>query len=108
MRIFRALSIVLMTGSTTLCLGQRIEITVPATKPLTGHLVLVFAKNDKDEPRFQLSEDYLSAQGFGVDVDGLAAGQPIVVDTDAFGYPRRSLRDLAAGDYFVQAVFNVY
>jgi hypothetical protein len=108
MRIFRALPIVLIAVSATVCLGQRIEVTVPATKPLTGHLVLVFARNDKDEPRFQLSEDYLSAQGFGVDVDSLAAGQPIVIDAESFGYPRRSLRDLVAGDYFVQAVFNVY
>ena len=56
----------------------------------------------------QMSENYLSAQGFGVDVDGLAPGTPIVVDAKTFGYPRKSLTDLDAGDYFVQAVFNVY
>lgn len=25
------------------CLAQRIEVTIPATKPLTGHLILVIA-----------------------------------------------------------------
>ena len=88
--------------------GQRIEVTVPASKPLNGHLVVVFAKKEKPEPRMQLSENYLSAQGFGVDVEGLAPGKPIVVDAKTFGYPRRSLADIETGDYFVQAVFNVY
>ncbi len=91
-----------------LCRGQRIEITIPSTRPLHGHLVLVIAKSDHPEPRMQLREDYLSAQGFGVDVDGLAPGAPIVVDANTFGYPRRSLKDLDAGDYYIQAVFNVY
>lgn len=88
--------------------AQRIEVTIPSTKPLNGHLILVFAKNDESEPRMQLEETYQSAQGFGVDADNLAPGTPIVVDAKTFGYPRRSLADLDAGDYFVQAVFNVY
>ena len=108
MRIPNTLMAVLLSASSASCFSQRIEVTVPAAKPLNGHLVLVFAKNDKDEPRMQLSEDYLSAQGFGADVEDLAAGQPIVLDTKTFGYPRRSLTVLDAGDYFVQAVFNVY
>jgi hypothetical protein len=108
MRIPKTLMAVLLASSSPFCLSQRIEVAVPAAKPLNGHLVLVFAKNDKDEPRMQLTEDYLSAQGFGVDVENLAAGQPIVMDRTTFGSPRRSLTDLDAGDYFVQAVFNVY
>ena len=79
-----------------LCLAQRIEVTIAATRPLTGHLILVFARTEKPEPRFQLSENYLSAQGFGVDVANLKPGTPVVVDATTFGNPRRSLRDLAA------------
>jgi hypothetical protein len=71
-------------------------------------LVLVFAKKDKPEPRFQLREDYLSSQAFGVDVDNLTPGKPIVIDAQTFGYPRRSLADLDPGDYYIQAVFNIY
>jgi hypothetical protein len=56
----------------------------------------------------QLNEDYESSQGFGVDVDHLAPGEPIILDAKTFGYPRRSLADLDAGDYYVQAVFNIY
>ena len=103
-----ALATALLLASTALCYGQRIEVSVPAGTPLYGHLVLVFARNDKEEPRMQLSEDYLSAQGFGVDVEDLAPGKPIVVDAATFGYPRRSLTGLEPGDYYVQAVFNVY
>ncbi len=88
--------------------AQRIEVTIPSTKPLTGHLILVFAKNGESEPRMQLEETYTSAQGFGVDATDLAPGSPVVVDDKTFGYPRRWLADLDAGDYFVQAVFNVY
>ena len=108
MQIRFGLVALLVGSSTGLCFAQRIEVTVPSAKPLHGHLVLVIAKNAKEEPRMQLSEDIHSAQGFGVDVENLAPGTPIVVDAKTFGAPRRSLTDLDAGDYFVQAVFNVY
>jgi hypothetical protein len=71
-----------------------------------GHLILIFAKADEPEPRMQMTEDYRSAQAFGVDYDG--QGGPLVVDAATVGYPRRSLKDIDAGDYFVQGVFNVY
>jgi hypothetical protein len=108
MRFFGWLIVIGLTGWAECCVAQRFEVTVPGDKPLTGHLILVIAKNDKSEPRMQLSEDYQSAQGFGVDVENHAPGQPIVVDESTFGAPRRTLKDLDAGDYFVQAVLNVY
>ena len=89
-------------------LGQRIEVTVPSTKPLNGHLILVIAKSDSPSRACRSTETYDSAEGFGVDADNLAPGSPLVVDAKTFGYPRRSLADLDAGDYYVQAVFNVY
>jgi hypothetical protein len=108
MRKYIALAAVPMSLLAGPCRAQRIEVTVPNTKPLHGHLVVVFAKDTGSEPRMQLDETYTSAQGFGVDVDDLQPGQPIVVDAKTFGYPRRSLADLDAGDYSVQAVFNIY
>ena len=90
------------------CFAQRIEVTVPSSEPLHGHLILVFAKNADPEPRNQLSETYDSAQGFGVDAENVPAGTPLVIDANTFGYPRRSLTALDAGDYYIQAVFNVY
>ena len=107
MRILRIFAPVVLLVSIA-SQAQRVEVTVPGTTPLHGHLVLVIAKKDTPEPRNQMSENYLSAQAFGVDVDGLAPGKPIVVDASTFGYPRRSLTELDPGEYFVQAVFNVY
>ena len=88
--------------------AQRIEITIPGAAPLNGHVILVFARNSQAEPRFQMSEDFHSAQGFGVDVEALAPRKPVTLDARTFGYPRRSLKDLEAGDYYLQAVFNRY
>ena len=45
---------------------------------------------------------------FGPIAENLAPGASLVIDTKTFGYPRRSLADLDPGDYYVQAVFNVY
>jgi len=105
MRIFAA---VLFFFSTTL-VAQKIEVTLPASAQ-HGHLIVVFAKDDKTEPRMQMDEQYRSAQAFGVDVgiDGIPSAQKVVVDEETFGYPLRSISYISAGDYFVQGVFNVY
>jgi Putative esterase len=49
-----------------------------------------------------------SAPFFGVDVDAVGAGTPMILDESAPGFPPLGLRDIPAGDYFVQAVLNVY
>jgi len=109
MRILTTLAILFASIAAS---AQRIEVTIPGAAPVHGHLILVIAKSDRSEPRNQLSENYMSAQGFGVDAGldpaGWSPAKPIVVDTKTFGYPRKSLTDLEPGDYFVQAVFNVY
>ena len=53
-----------------------------------------------DTPRTQIV--------FGVNVDGLASGAAVTVDSAAFGYPIRSLKDVPPGEYTVQAVLNIY
>src|SRR5207244_338662 len=45
---------------------------------------------------------------FGVDVNKLAADETAVIDESTFGAPVHSLRDIPAGDYFVQAILNIY
>ena len=107
MRFVRTLSAAIFLTALTAS-AQRIEVTIPATAPLNGHLILIVARSDRSEPRQQFSENYMSAQGFGVDVENLAPGKPVIVDEKTYGSPLHSLTDLAPGDYFVQAVFNVY
>jgi hypothetical protein len=91
--------------------GPRFEISFPLTASrdaLDGRLLLLISTNDKEEPRFQISEDLTTQQVFGVNVDGWKPGQAMVVDQSAFGYPRRSLTDVPAGEYWVQALLHRY
>ena len=110
----RALLLALaLTTAATAQTPLRIEVTVPSTAPLNGHLILVVAKLPKpgeeaQEPRNQLSEIYTSAQGFGVDADNLAPNTPLVITASTIGFPLPNLAALPAGDYLVQAVFNKY
>lgn len=80
----------------------------PGAQPLDGRVLLILAKTDKTEPRQQVSDAVETAQLFGVDVNALRPGQAAIVDASAFGYPKRSLRDLPTGDYYVQAVLHKY
>ncbi len=90
----------------------RFEISFPKevnATPLDGHVILVLAQKNDSEPRFQIS--FMTAdsqQMFGVDVDALAPGTPAVIDASTLGYPAESLNDIPAGDYWVQAVLNIY
>jgi len=45
---------------------------------------------------------------FGLDVDQLPPGHAAVIDGRVPGFPLRSLKELPPGDYYVQALLNVY
>jgi hypothetical protein len=89
----------------------RFEISFPASlrqAPVDGRvLVMLSSKGDK-EPRFQIGGSLDTQQIFGVDAENLAPGQAAIIDEAAAGYPRESLRDVPDGEYFVQALLNVY
>lgn len=92
--------------------SNRFDISFPKdmnAAPLDGHVLLVLANNNDSEPRFQVS--FMTAQSqqvFGVDVDALAPGSPAVIDASTLGYPAENLNEVPAGDYWVQAVLNIY
>ena len=89
----------------------RFEVSFPesASKDaLDGRLLLLISTNNTEEPRFQISEDLTTQQVFGIDVDGWKAGQTKTVDQSALGYPVRSLAELKAGEYWVQALLHRY
>lgn len=84
----------------------RFEISVPASikvASLTGRVFLFVAQTNQTEPRFESK-----ASLFSQDVHAVTAGQPIVVDDRSPSFPEPRLGDLAPGDYFVQAVLNIY
>lgn len=73
-----------------------------------GRLLLLLAKDDKTEPRFQISDGLTTQLVFGVDVAGMKPGDEIIIDENAFGFPIRNVNDLPAGEYVVQALINRY
>ena len=91
--------------------GLRFAISFPETsnkEPLDGRLLLLISTDTAREPRFQISEDLTTQQVFGIDVEGLKPGQEAILGADAFGYPVRSLAQVPAGEYSVQALIHRY
>ena len=89
----------------------KFEISFPASLdkgPIDGRLLLLISTSTEGEPRLQINEDLNTQQVLGVDVDGWKAGETKTVDQSAFGYPRRSLNDVPAGEYTVQALLHRY
>src|SRR5215467_8074480 len=77
--------------------------------PLDGRVYLLISKNNTREPRFQVAESGVNSQQvFGLDVEGLRPGQAAVIDGTAVGYPVEHLKQIPAGDYFVQALLSKY
>jgi len=88
-----------------------------AKQPLTGRMFLMVSRKEGVEPRLLTSYTYAYyfndpsvpfAPFFAADVENFAPGKPVAIDASAAGFPVASLKDLPAGDYFVQAVLNVY
>ena len=65
-----------------------------------------FGTYQKSVPYF--SPWVASAPFFDVDIDRVEPDQVFVIDESAPGYPPLSFREIPAGDYYVQAVLNVY
>ena len=87
------------------------EISFPkelSASPVDGHILLIISRDDKEEPRFGVGEGIESQQALGLDVDSWQPGAVAHIDASTLGYPLESLQDLPPGDYFVQAVLNVY
>jgi hypothetical protein len=77
-------------------------------QPIDGRLLLVLSTDPSAEPRMQIGESLRTQMVFGMDVEAMWPGQPVIVDQSAFGYPVRNLRDVPPGEYYVQAVLHRY
>ena len=89
----------------------KFEISFPALvhpQPVTGRLFLVITRKSDPEPRLQSGFWGDAPPLFGLDVDHLKPGEAAAIDARALGYPLRSLKEIPAGDYYVQAMLNVY
>lgn len=91
--------------------AEKFEISFPSAVhagPITGRAFVVITKSDAPEPRLVAGSWGDSGPLFGADVNRLAPDEPVVIDESTFGAPVHSLRDILPGDYFVQAILNIY
>ena len=91
--------------------GPRFEITFTSAAhpaPITGRVYVAISRmhDAQRTPIAQTGETGVPL--FGVNIDNVAAGAPIVIDASTFGHPVQSLRDIPAGEYWVQPFVNIY
>ena len=77
-------------------------------KSIDGRLLIIFAKNDETEPRFQINGGLKTQVIFGMNIENHVPGQKISFDNKALGFPVEQLSGLQEGDYYVQALLHVY
>ena len=77
-------------------------------KLLEGRLLLLLAKKDDPEPRFQITYRNNTGLIYGVDVLGPRPNKGVVIDGAALGYPIESLNDIPVGEYWVQGLLHTY
>src|SRR5262245_38290466 len=90
--------------------GSRFQISFSAAahaEPITGRVYVAISRvNDRQTPIQQA--DSTGVPLFAKNVDALKPGATVMVDAADFGHPIASLRDIPAGDYWVQPFVNVY
>ncbi len=88
----------------------RFEITIATgliSGPQNGRLFVMLSPRSFPEPRLAAGNTGMKAAPvFARDINGFAPGSVGVIDDRAASFPVESLSQLAAGDYFVQAVFD--
>lgn len=116
MKTFRRYSLALVLGIasasfTSAQAGPRFEVVVPAaahSQAITGRAYVVISSTKKDSLLFDFGGWNLQTPFFGQDVTQVAAGKAMVIDAKSPGYPIQSLQAMPAGDYYVQALVNLY
>jgi len=76
--------------------------------PLDGRMLLMVSTDGRREPRFQISEGPDTQLIFGIDVDGLKPGEEAIIDGTVFGHPLKSIQEMPAGEYWIQALLHRY
>ena len=97
--------------------NSRFRVTVDPDsykEPITGRVYVVVAKDPEVSDRLRRSLGHQpptpgkGSPFFGQDVVDLKPGEVALIDVSAVGYPFESLHELPAGEYYVQAIVNVY
>lgn len=86
-----------------------IEISFSAAahpQPVTGRVYVAVSRSNDKTPIEQAGPTGVPL--FGHDVEQLQPGHPATIGAGDFGAPLASLRDLPAGDYWMQPFVNIY
>jgi len=83
-------------------------LTHTAEKALDGRLLVMLSTDSTAEPRFQVTDGHNTQIVFGMDVESWKGGEPVLLDAGVYGYPFEDLEDLPEGEYFVQALLNIF
>jgi hypothetical protein len=76
--------------------------------PVTGRLFVIFARTADREPRFLAGSYVGSVPFYGMDVTGWKPGTTARIGATVPGFPFDNLTQMPAGEYYVQALLNVY
>lgn len=89
----------------------RFSLTFPASvhpESITGRVFVFVSQNEVPEPRLRAGNWMEQEQFLGTDVGDWKPGTPATINSQTLGYPLRSLAQLPPGDYYVQALANIY
>jgi hypothetical protein len=89
--------------------GPRIEVSFPAEargEPVTGMVYVAISRDNREPPVDQTGPTGVPL--FSTFVEGLAPGAAATIGPADRGHPLASLRDLPAGEYWMQPFVNVY
>ncbi len=87
----------------------RFAVTVPLSvrgEATTGRVYVILSRTNQTEPRLQIGR--VGTPFFGHDVERIPPGGEMVVTGDDLGHPVWDFADMPAGEYWVQAMVNVY
>jgi len=91
--------------------GVRFEIsfaTAARSEPVTGRVYVAISRDGSPQRSLIQQASPTGVPLFSKAVDDLRPGQTVIVDENDFGHPIQSLRDLPAGEYWMQGFVNVY
>ena len=89
--------------------GPKIEIAFSRSaraQPVTGRVYVAISRDNRRPPIEETSPTGVPL--FSHFVEGLQPDSPAAITSDDRGHPLRSLRDLPAGEYWMQPFVNVY
>jgi len=79
-----------------------------SNETLDGRMLLMISADSTDEPRFQINDNEDTQLIYGLNVKNIKTGEKVFIDASVFGYPLKSIKDIPAGYYWIQALLNKY